>query len=52
MPQMAPMWWSLLFIMFIMIMIMIIMINYFNLMYKIMFKPNSIHYKMNKNWKW
>nr|UKE80342.1 ATP synthase F0 subunit 8 [Melanetettix sp. n. XTW-2022a] len=50
MPQMAPMWWTILMTMTIIMMMITIMMNYFNTNKKI-----STKHKMNLNympWKW
>nr|ALO70789.1 ATP synthase F0 subunit 8 [Ocypus brunnipes] len=51
MPQMAPMNWLTLFIMFTIILLMINCINYFSLLYK---NKMTYSYKMDNpiNWKW
>nr|AFY16835.1 ATP synthase F0 subunit 8 [Lethocerus deyrollei]AOY34901.1 ATP synthase F0 subunit 8 [Lethocerus deyrollei]BCH52381.1 ATP synthase FO subunit 8 [Kirkaldyia deyrolli] len=52
MPQMSPLWWSTLFIMFISLFMVMCTINYFMVFYK---KTKKINQKMTKtpmNWKW
>nr|AWN56302.1 ATP synthase F0 subunit 8 [Neomegalotomus parvus] len=51
MPQMAPLWWELLFIMFIIMFMLMNMIIYYNKNITINNKKNCINYK-NYNWKW
>nr|ARH55109.1 ATP synthase F0 subunit 8 [Niptus hololeucus] len=50
MPQMAPLSWSILYLLFLMIFLMINMINYYNKNYMLKNK----NFKKNKfiNWKW
>nr|YP_010952934.1 ATP synthase F0 subunit 8 [Empoascanara alami]YP_010952973.1 ATP synthase F0 subunit 8 [Empoascanara hongkongica]QJT42832.1 ATP synthase F0 subunit 8 [Empoascanara dwalata]WMQ52377.1 ATP synthase F0 subunit 8 [Empoascanara alami]WMQ52416.1 ATP synthase F0 subunit 8 [Empoascanara hongkongica] len=50
MPQMSPMWWTFLMIMFILSFIMIMSMLYFDYKKKIDFKINLNLTKMN--WKW
>nr|ATC73036.1 ATP synthase F0 subunit 8 [Graphocephala sp. EMHAU-2015-Zz052315] len=50
MPQMAPMWWTFLMIMFIMSMIMMMTNMYFNTLNKLMKKKEINTNQMN--WKW
>nr|QNP09756.1 ATP synthase F0 subunit 8 [Ochthebius sp. IBE<ESP> AN76] len=52
MPQMAPMNWIFLFMMFTMIFLMFNSLNYFSFKYTYLNKPNFFK-KINKlNWKW
>nr|UPL65601.1 ATPase subunit 8 [Rhopalus maculatus] len=51
MPQMSPLWWETLYIMFIMVFMIMIMIMYHNKNYKL--KNTSYKKKINQlNWKW
>nr|UGK73246.1 ATP synthase F0 subunit 8 [Atkinsoniella heiyuana] len=50
MPQMAPMWWTLLMILFMMSMIMMMTSMYFNTLNKLMEKKEI--YTSQMNWKW
>nr|YP_009049147.1 ATP synthase F0 subunit 8 [Tribolium audax]AIE43740.1 ATP synthase F0 subunit 8 [Tribolium audax] len=52
MPQMAPLNWLLLMIMFIMIMVSFNLINFYSFSYNTQKSPNSIHQKSQTNWKW
>nr|QIK50393.1 ATP synthase F0 subunit 8 [Chorosoma macilentum]UPL65614.1 ATPase subunit 8 [Chorosoma sp.] len=51
MPQMAPLWWETLFVMFIMLFLFLSTIIYFN---KMTLPKNSNFNKINSqmNWKW
>nr|AKI32214.1 ATP synthase F0 subunit 8 [Lethocerus indicus] len=52
MPQMSPMWWSMLFIMFITAFMVMCTMTYFMVFYT---KSKTTHKKMQKtsmNWKW
>nr|AJF94299.1 ATP synthase F0 subunit 8 [Corizus sp. 'albomarginatus'] len=51
MPQMSPLWWELLYIMFILLFMIMMIIIYYNKNYK--YKNNIISKKINQlNWKW
>nr|QKY60290.1 ATP synthase F0 subunit 8 [Eupteryx minuscula]WRY72399.1 ATP synthase F0 subunit 8 [Eupteryx sp.] len=50
MPQMSPMWWMSLMMMFIITMMICINMNYFN--YNKMLKMKKIGYKKMMNWMW
>nr|YP_002791227.1 ATP synthase F0 subunit 8 [Aeschyntelus notatus]ABZ01972.1 ATP synthase F0 subunit 8 [Aeschyntelus notatus] len=51
MPQMAPLWWETLYIIFIFMFMIMIMIIYYNKSYSP--KSNNYKKKINQlNWKW
>nr|UGS80155.1 ATP synthase F0 subunit 8 [Anomopsocus amabilis] len=52
MPQMNPIWWLTLMILFIMIFLLTNSLNYFYKTYKIEFKNNNYLNKKLINWKW
>nr|QWX95535.1 ATP synthase subunit 8 [Paralycambes pronotalis] len=52
MPQMAPLWWELLFVMFIWLFMMISMIIYFNKMNNPEVMGSKSIETNQKNWKW
>nr|YP_010925300.1 ATP synthase F0 subunit 8 [Sigara lateralis]WKD80503.1 ATP synthase F0 subunit 8 [Sigara lateralis] len=51
MPQMAPLWWTSLYIMFIMTMMLFYMLIYFNNKYKMMKSTKKME-KIKNNWMW
>nr|UGS80519.1 ATP synthase F0 subunit 8 [Prolachesilla sp. PrspLA] len=51
MPQMNPMWWVTLFLMFIFILLLTNSLNYFYKNYKMSFVNMKMN-KMSQNWKW
>nr|YP_010311843.1 ATP synthase F0 subunit 8 [Leptocorisa costalis]UNA68827.1 ATP synthase F0 subunit 8 [Leptocorisa costalis] len=52
MPQMAPLWWELLFTMFVTSFMLMIMIMYFNKMMKSKKIKTIIITTKQKQWKW
>nr|YP_010349788.1 ATP synthase F0 subunit 8 [Cassianeura bimaculata]UOH96530.1 ATP synthase F0 subunit 8 [Cassianeura bimaculata] len=50
MPQMSPMWWTSMMLMFILMFLLVMMIIYFNLIVKITSKIDFSVKKMN--WQW
>nr|QDI94079.1 ATP synthase F0 subunit 8 [Leucophoroptera quadrimaculata] len=53
MPQMSPMWWSTLFIMFITTYMLVMVLMYFFNMYKLKTYKKKLNKKHNNiNWKW
>uniref|UniRef100_A0AAU7YS11 ATP synthase F0 subunit 8 n=1 Tax=Rhopalus nigricornis TaxID=3151526 RepID=A0AAU7YS11_9HEMI len=51
MPQMSPLWWEMLYIMFIMMFMIMIIIMYYNKNFKL--KSIIYNKKINQlNWKW
>nr|YP_009485724.1 ATP synthase F0 subunit 8 [Scipinia horrida]AVZ00860.1 ATP synthase F0 subunit 8 [Scipinia horrida] len=52
MPQMAPLWWTTLFIMFNMSLLTMIMITYFQESPKPSMEKSLIKEIKNLNWKW
>nr|YP_002418797.1 ATP synthase F0 subunit 8 [Nezara viridula]ABM63308.1 ATP synthase F0 subunit 8 [Nezara viridula] len=52
MPQMSPLWWEILFLIFIITYFMVMILLYFN--FKKEFKKNSINNKIMNQlyWKW
>nr|QZZ18305.1 ATP synthase F0 subunit 8 [Eupteryx adspersa] len=50
MPQMSPLWWMSLMVMFIIAMMICINMNYFN--YNKIFKMKKIDSKKMMNWMW
>nr|UPL65795.1 ATPase subunit 8 [Megalotomus sp.] len=52
MPQMAPLWWDILFIIFIILFMWINTIIYFNKNLKINFKKNIKLNNKSFKWKW
>nr|AXS65252.1 ATP synthase F0 subunit 8 [Bostrichoidea sp. 5 KM-2017] len=51
MPQMAPMSWSILYLMFMIMLVMVNIMNYYIKNLKITSKSNEMK-KISKNWKW
>nr|UBI44017.1 ATP synthase F0 subunit 8 [Eysarcoris gibbosus] len=51
MPQMAPLWWEILFLMFMLSYLMSTTLLYFNFKVK-MNKNNCVMKLFNMNWKW
>nr|YP_009472911.1 ATP synthase F0 subunit 8 [Nabicula flavomarginata]AST10128.1 ATP synthase F0 subunit 8 [Nabicula flavomarginata] len=52
MPQMAPIWWTTMFMMFIVALLLVMTINYFNVKYK---STSNKNIKIDSNhlyWKW
>nr|WHE42550.1 ATP synthase F0 subunit 8 [Habroloma sp.] len=52
MPQMAPLSWTLLFIMFSMVMILFMILNYYNINYAPKYLIKKEYKKHLINWKW
>nr|UGS80168.1 ATP synthase F0 subunit 8 [Anomopsocus sp. AnspLA] len=52
MPQMNPIWWLTLMIMFLAILLFSNSLNYFYKVYKNEFKKNNYLQKPSINWKW
>nr|QDI93858.1 ATP synthase F0 subunit 8 [Tuxedo nicholi] len=52
MPQMSPMWWSLLFILFMSMYMLMMMIMYTHNTYKISNHKTPSSVNSNINWKW
>nr|YP_010374269.1 ATP synthase F0 subunit 8 [Deroploa parva]QVD38891.1 ATP synthase F0 subunit 8 [Deroploa parva] len=52
MPQMAPMWWEILFVCFILSFLMVNVIIYFNMNMKINMNKNMKKSFTNMNWMW
>nr|YP_010692655.1 ATP synthase F0 subunit 8 [Notobitus meleagris]WBV80530.1 ATP synthase F0 subunit 8 [Notobitus meleagris] len=53
MPQMAPLWWEILFIMFIAMFLLTNMVIYYNKQMNPNFNIESKSYKINQfKWKW
>nr|ACJ69433.1 ATP synthase F0 subunit 8 [Sigara septemlineata] len=51
MPQMAPLWWTTLYILFIVTLMMLYSLIYFNINYKMMKSTSKINTTKN-NWMW
>nr|UPL65302.1 ATPase subunit 8 [Stenophyella macreta] len=51
MPQMAPLWWEILFILFIMLLMITITLMYWNIKTPKM-QVNGLNKTNNVNWKW
>nr|YP_009485685.1 ATP synthase F0 subunit 8 [Carbula sinica]AVZ00821.1 ATP synthase F0 subunit 8 [Carbula sinica] len=52
MPQMAPLWWEMLFIMFILTFILMNIMIYFNMKISQKFYKNNYNSIKQFNWKW
>nr|YP_008963276.1 ATP synthase F0 subunit 8 [Apolygus lucorum]ADZ52278.1 ATP synthase F0 subunit 8 [Apolygus lucorum]ANT45815.1 ATP synthase F0 subunit 8 [Apolygus lucorum] len=52
MPQMAPIWWTMLFMTFIMAYMLYMIIMYFFITYKIEVNKNTVKKMKNMNWTW
>nr|YP_009917422.1 ATP synthase F0 subunit 8 [Nabis ferus]QLF99789.1 ATP synthase F0 subunit 8 [Nabis ferus] len=52
MPQMAPIWWMTMFMLFIIILLSVMIINYFYIKYNNYLKPTINYISTNINWKW
>nr|YP_010303517.1 ATP synthase F0 subunit 8 [Anaxilaus musgravei]QUT09469.1 ATP synthase F0 subunit 8 [Anaxilaus musgravei] len=52
MPQMAPLWWESLFLLFIVMFMMMTSMNYFLLIYKMNKSIKMINKSNQMNWMW
>nr|UBI44030.1 ATP synthase F0 subunit 8 [Eysarcoris annamita] len=52
MPQMSPLWWEILFMMFIISYILMNIMLYFMIQMKYNIKNNKMYFINQSNWKW